>query len=68
MTASANSQPIHLAITRRIKSGQEQEFQVALKEFFARSLAQSGVHGAAFIVPMSKYVTIRLRALQKPVL
>jgi antibiotic biosynthesis monooxygenase (ABM) superfamily enzyme len=51
MTANANSQPIHVAITRRIKSGQEQEFQVALKEFFARSLAQSGVHGAALIVP-----------------
>jgi len=48
---TANSQPIHVAITRRIKSGQEQEFQVALKEFFARSLTQSGVHGAALIVP-----------------
>jgi antibiotic biosynthesis monooxygenase (ABM) superfamily enzyme len=51
MTANANSQPVHVAITRRIKSGREQEFQAALKEFFARSLAQSGVHGAALIVP-----------------
>ena len=49
MTASA--QPIHVAITRRIKAGREQEFQTALKEFFARSLAQSGVDGAALIVP-----------------
>src|SRR5262249_5127312 len=31
--------------------GREQEFQIALKEFFARSLAQSGVRGAALIVP-----------------
>src|SRR6266850_2684329 len=49
MTASA--QPIHVAITRRIKPGREQEFQLALKEFFARSLAHSGVHGAAMLVP-----------------
>jgi antibiotic biosynthesis monooxygenase (ABM) superfamily enzyme len=49
MTASA--QPIHVAITRRIKPGREQEFQTALKEFFVRSLAESGVHGAAMLVP-----------------
>lgn len=49
MTASA--QPIHVAITRRIKPGCEQEFQLALKEFFARSLTRSGVHGAAMLVP-----------------
>src|SRR6267154_4605609 len=49
MTASA--QPIHVAITRRIKPGREQEFQAALKEFFARSLAQSGVRGAAVLIP-----------------
>jgi len=51
MAANSNSQPVHVAITRRVKPGQEQEFQVALKELFARSLAQSGVHGAALIVP-----------------
>jgi len=44
-------QPIHVAITRRIKPGYEREFQTALKEFFARSLAESGVHGAAMLVP-----------------
>jgi antibiotic biosynthesis monooxygenase (ABM) superfamily enzyme len=49
MTASV--QPIHVAITRRIKPGCEQEFQLALKEFFARSLTHSGVHGAAMLVP-----------------
>ena len=48
---TANAQPIYVAITRRIKPGCEQEFQAALKEFFARSLAESGVHGAAMLVP-----------------
>jgi uncharacterized protein len=62
MTASA--QPIHVAITRRIKPGCEQEFQTALKEFFARSLGESGVHGAAMLVPppgssLSEYGIIR---------
>ena len=47
----ASAQPIHVAITRRIKPGCEQEFQIALKQFFARSLAESGVHGAAMLVP-----------------
>jgi len=45
------NEPIHVAITRRIKPGCEQEFQTALKEFFANSLAQTGVHGAAMLVP-----------------
>jgi len=51
MATNSNSQPVHVAITRRIKPGCEQEFQAALKEFFAKSLAQSGVHGAAVLVP-----------------
>jgi hypothetical protein len=51
MTADSNSQPVHVAITRRIKPGREQEFQAALKEFFVRSLAENGVHGAAMLVP-----------------
>jgi antibiotic biosynthesis monooxygenase (ABM) superfamily enzyme len=49
MTATA--QPIHVAITRRIKPGRELEFQTGLKEFFARSLAERGVRGAAMLVP-----------------
>ncbi len=48
---TGRAQPIHVAITRRIKPGCEQEFQTALKEFFARSLTESGVHGAAMLVP-----------------
>jgi hypothetical protein len=51
MLTSAGPQPIHVAITRRIKPGCEQEFQTGLKEFFARSLNHSGVHGAAMLVP-----------------
>ena len=47
----ASAQPIYVAITRRIKPDCEQEFQAALKEFFARSLAESGVDGAAMLVP-----------------
>jgi antibiotic biosynthesis monooxygenase (ABM) superfamily enzyme len=49
MIASAG--PIHVAITRRIKPGCEQEFESALKEFFSRSLTHGGVHGAAMLVP-----------------
>jgi hypothetical protein len=51
MITSASAQPIHVAITRRIKPGCEREFETALKDFFARSLAHSGVHGAAMLVP-----------------
>jgi uncharacterized protein len=51
MITSAGPQPVHVAITRRIKPGCEQDFQTALKEFFARSLTHSGVHGAAMLVP-----------------
>src|SRR5690349_10102574 len=51
MAANSNSQPVHVAITRRIKPGCEQEFQAALKDFFAKSLARSGVQGAAVLVP-----------------
>ena len=51
MAANSNSQPVQVAITRRVKPGREQEFETALKEFFALALAQSGVDGAALIVP-----------------
>jgi len=49
MTTSAG--PIHVAITRRIKPGCEQQFESALKEFFALSLTHGGVHGTAMLVP-----------------
>jgi antibiotic biosynthesis monooxygenase (ABM) superfamily enzyme len=45
------SQPIHIAITRRIKAGCETAFQAALKEFFTTSFAHTGVHGASMLVP-----------------
>jgi antibiotic biosynthesis monooxygenase (ABM) superfamily enzyme len=48
---TASAQPIYVAITRRIKPGREQEFQTALKEFFASSLAEHGVHSAAVLLP-----------------
>jgi len=51
MLAGVGPRSIHVAITRRIKPGHEQEFETALKEFFAHSLAHSGVHGAAMLVP-----------------
>jgi antibiotic biosynthesis monooxygenase (ABM) superfamily enzyme len=45
------SQPIHVAITRKIKPGREAEFQAALQEFFQTSFAHIGVHGASMLVP-----------------
>jgi antibiotic biosynthesis monooxygenase (ABM) superfamily enzyme len=45
------NQPIHVAITRRIKPGYEAEFQEALRDFFKTSFAYSGVHGASMLVP-----------------
>ncbi|MCL4785551.1 MAG: antibiotic biosynthesis monooxygenase [Verrucomicrobia bacterium] len=43
--------PIHIAITRRVKTGCEAEFQQALREFFQTSFAHGGVLGATMIVP-----------------
>lgn len=45
------NQPIHVAITRRIKPGYEAEFQAALKEFFQSSIGQTGVHGVGMLTP-----------------
>ncbi len=45
------NEPIHIAITRRVKPGCEAEFQAALKEFFTTSFAHTGVHGAGMLVP-----------------
>jgi uncharacterized protein len=44
-------EPIHIAITRRIKPGCEAEFQRLLQEFFKTSFAHIGVHGASMLVP-----------------
>lgn len=45
------SKPIHIAITRRIKPGCEEEFQQALREFMRRSLAHPGICGVNMLVP-----------------
>jgi uncharacterized protein len=43
--------PIHIAITRRVRSGCEAEFQQALREFFQTSFAHAGVWGASMLTP-----------------
>jgi antibiotic biosynthesis monooxygenase (ABM) superfamily enzyme len=48
---AAVNMPIHIAITRRVRSGCEVEFQAALREFFQTSFAHGGVLGATMIVP-----------------
>ena len=45
------NEPIHVAITRKIKPGCEAEFQAALKEFFTKSFGHAGVQGASMLVP-----------------
>lgn len=43
--------PIHIATTRRVLPGREDEFREALKEFFQQSFAHGGVLGATMLVP-----------------
>ncbi len=43
--------PIHVAITRRVRAGKEEEFQRALRQFLQASFALGGVHGASMLVP-----------------
>jgi len=45
------NEPIHVAITRKIKPGCKAEFQKLLQEFFKTSFTQIGVHGASMLVP-----------------
>jgi hypothetical protein len=52
MTASSLHQPIHVAITRRVRPGCEAEFQQALREFIETSFSHSGVMGANMLVPL----------------
>ena len=40
---------IHIAITRKILPGKEQEFKESLRNFLGQSFVQDGVHGAAII-------------------
>ncbi|SEI84064.1 hypothetical protein SAMN05216327_104177 [Dyadobacter sp. SG02] len=39
--------PIHVAITRKVLPGKEEEFKEALRRFPGDSLLHGGVHGAA---------------------
>ena len=43
---------IHVAITRRVKAGCEEEFQQALRQFFKESFAHGGVVGATMLAPL----------------
>ena len=52
MTTPSLSQPIHVAITRRVRRGREAEFQQALREFVQASYSQGGVLGANMLVPL----------------
>src|SRR3954451_20766114 len=45
------NQPIHVAITRRVRPGHEAEFQQGLREFFQTSFAHGGVWGANMLTP-----------------
>jgi antibiotic biosynthesis monooxygenase (ABM) superfamily enzyme len=45
------NEPIHIAITRRVRAGHEAEFQQALREFFQTSFAHDGVWGASMLTP-----------------
>lgn len=43
--------PIHIAITRQVRTGCEAEFQQALREFLQTSFAHGGVQGASMLTP-----------------
>jgi antibiotic biosynthesis monooxygenase (ABM) superfamily enzyme len=45
------SDPIHLAITRRVRPGCEAAFQQELREFLQASFAHGGVQGASMLTP-----------------
>jgi len=46
------NEPIHVAITRRVRSGCEADFQQALREFIQASFTHGGVLGAGMFVPL----------------
>jgi antibiotic biosynthesis monooxygenase (ABM) superfamily enzyme len=43
---------IHVAITRRVRPGHEEEFKKALLEFFQQSFGHDKVQGASMLTPM----------------
>ena len=44
--------PIHVAITRKIHPGKEEEFKAALRRFLGESFLHGGVHGAGMITSL----------------
>lgn len=44
--------PLHVAITRKILPGKEEEFKEALRQFLGDSFAHGGVHGASMITAL----------------
>jgi antibiotic biosynthesis monooxygenase (ABM) superfamily enzyme len=45
--------PVHVAITRKVLPGKEEEFKEALRRFIGESFAHDGVHGASMITALS---------------
>ncbi|TDE14875.1 antibiotic biosynthesis monooxygenase [Dyadobacter psychrotolerans] len=44
--------PIHVAITRKVLPGKEEEFKAALRDFLGESFLHGGVQGAAMITAL----------------
>lgn len=44
--------PVHVAITRKVLPGKEEEFKDALRQFLGESFSHGGVHGAAMITAL----------------
>ncbi len=44
--------PVHVAITRKVLPGKEEEFTEALRRFLGESFAHGGVHGAVLITSL----------------
>jgi uncharacterized protein len=44
--------PIHVAITRKVLPGKEEEFKDALRRFLGDSFLHGGVHGAAMMTAL----------------
>ena len=44
--------PIHVAITRKVLAGKEEEFKAALRHFLGESFLHGGVHGASMITAL----------------
>jgi antibiotic biosynthesis monooxygenase (ABM) superfamily enzyme len=45
--------PVHVAITRKVLPGKEEEFKQALHQFMGESFVHDGVHGASMITSLT---------------